>query len=206
MAISYPRTLPTSGSIKTNRGPVIVFNVDTLESPVSQQASHDLRTGHRWEGMYVIAPMLALTAREWKAWFSSMQGPVKTFFAFDPDNRTPAGIADTGSDTPLVSGGSQTGNTVLTKGWRNTGTGLLLPGDHIQVDSELKEVTETFSSDGSGNGTISFEPAFHVSPAADAAIVFENPVGIFRLEGLSVPYQSNEFGKHDFAFAFVEDF
>tara|TARA_Y100000310_G_scaffold310550_1_gene355917 strand:+ start:116 stop:649 length:534 start_codon:yes stop_codon:yes gene_type:complete len=177
-----------------------------MESPVTKQLSRDLKAGHRWEGMFIIGKMLASTAREWKAWFSSMQGPVKTFYAYDPDNRTPIGIADVGSDTPQIKGANQTGNSCTTDGWRNNGTGLLLPGDHVQLDTELKEVTEQVDSDGSGNATINFEPAFHVSPGDNNAVTFENPKGIFRLVGNDVPFDSDEFGRHDFAFAFVEDF
>lgn len=205
MAISYPRTLPTSPGIKKNRFG-LVFNVDEAISPATMQSNFDLRQGHHWEGMYTFPPMLELTAREWKAWFASMKGQTLTFFAYDPDIRTPAGIADTGSDTPLVNGGAQSGTSVLTKGWRNTGVNLLLPGDHIQIGTELKQVEEAYTSDGSGNGTITFQPAFHSSPAADAAIVFENPNGIFRMEKSSNFWDSNEFGVHDFAFAFIESF
>ena len=205
MAITYPRTLPTTPAIKSNRFGM-AFNIDTQESPISKQVNHDVKAGHRWEGMYTFPPMTSAQAREWKAWFSTMYGPVKTFYGFDPDIRTPLGSADTGSDTPLVKGASQTGISITTDGWRNSGTGLLLPGDHVQIDGQLKVITEQVDSDGSGNATVSFMPPLHVVPGDNTAIVFENPVGTFRIEGLSVDWESNEFGNHDFAFAFVESF
>ena len=205
MAITFPRTLPAAPGIKSNTF-ALVFNIDEFVSPISRQSTFDKRQGHRWEGLFVFPPMLEGTAREWKAWFASMEGQTKTFFAFDPDIRTPLGIADTGSDTPLVKGASQTGTSVTTDAWRNSGTNLLSPGDHVQIGTELKIVTEQVDSDGAGNATINFEPAFHVPPADNAAIVFENPKGIFRLDEPSVPWESDEFGVHNFSFAFVEDF
>ena len=205
MPISYPRTLPSSPGIKTNRFGM-VFNVDTQESPISKQANHDIKAGHRWEGMFTYPPMKEGTAREWKAWFATMYGPAKTFFCYDPDIRTPQGSADTGSDTPLVKGASQTGTSITTDGWRNSSVGLLLPGDHVQIDGQLKVVTVRMDSDGSGNATLEFMPPLHVSPGDNTAIVFENPVGTFKLEGLSVPWESNQFGIHEFAISFVESF
>jgi hypothetical protein len=204
MAITYPRTLPTTPGIKSNEFE-LDFNVDEHESPITRQSTFDHKFGDQWQGMYVYPPMSALQAREWKAWFASMHGPVKTFYAGDPDNTTPAGVADTGTSTPLVKGGSQTGRSILSDGWASSTVGLLLAGDMIQIGTELKIVTETVSSSGA-DATINFEPALHDSPADNATIVFENPVGIFRMVENSVPWQSNEFGVHDFAFAFVEVF
>lgn len=205
MAITYPRTLPTLPGIKKARLG-LKFNVDTMESPISLQANHDIKAGHRWEGMFTYPKMSSATAREWKAWFSTMYGPAKTFYGFDPDIRSPLGSADSGSDTPLVNGASQVGTTIDTDGWRTSGTGVLLVGDHFSLGGELKIVTEQVNSDGSGEATISFMPPIHSSPDNNSAIVFDSPTGIFRIDGLSVDWESNEFGHHDFAFAFVEVF
>jgi len=205
MAISYPRTLPSTPGIKSNRFG-LVFNIDTMTSPISKQANHDIKAGHRWEGMYTFPPISSSQARVWKAWFATMYGPAKTFYAFDPDVRSPNGTASTGSDTPLVKGASQTGNSITTDGWRTSSSGLLLPGDPAQIGGELKIITEQVDSDGSGNATVNFMPELHVSPGDDTAIVFDNPVGTFTIEGLSVDWESDQFGVHDFAFAFVEKF
>lgn len=206
MAISYPRAIVSTPGIRRNRWG-LEFNEDVFESPITKTKHVNNRPGARWEGVYTLPPMTTAQAREWTAWFASLQGSTKTFFGFDPDGRDPVGIADTGSDTPLVSGGGQTGSTLLTKGWRNTGTGLLVPGDYFQIatgsSAELKLVIETFSSDGSGNGTINFEPPLHTPPSADVTIIFNDPVGVFRNSD-SVPWDSNETGLHGFSWAIEE--
>ena len=176
-----------------------------MESPITGQKNHDIKAGHRWEGMFVYPPMKEVTAREWKAWFATMYGPAKTFYCFDPDIRTPEGVADTGSSTPLVKGASQTGISITSDGWALDTVNLLLPGDHVQIGGELKIVTEIVTS-VSDDATINFQPALHVSPNNNSAIVFENPKGIFKLEGDSVSWDSNQFGIHEFAISFYESF
>ena len=203
MAISDPRAIVATPGIRRN-GWGLIFNDDVFESPITKTKHVNNRPGARWEGVYTLPPMTTAQARDWTAWFASLQGSTKTFFGFDPDARDPSGIADTGSDTALVSGGSQVGSTLLTKGWRNGGTGLFEPGDYFQISSgssaQLLQCIEQFSSDGSGNGTINFEPPMNASPAADSAIIFNDPVGVFRNSD-SVPWDSNETGLHGFSWA-----
>jgi len=205
MAITYPRALPVAPAPRKNTFELI-FNIDVMESPITKQAVFDEKQGHRWEGIFYYPKMTSLTAREWKAWFTTMKGPMKTFYCFDPDNKLPVGIAAVGTDTPLVRGAGQGGTSVLTDAWRVNGTGLLLPGDDVQVGTEYKRVTETVSSNASGIATINFEPKLHGTLADNAAVVFDNPKGIFRMDGMSVQYNSDEFGVHEFAIAFVEHF
>lgn len=96
--------------------------------------------------------------------------------------------------TPLVSGAGQTGNTLLTKGWTSSAASRLVPGDVFTLASVYSTnpqsrmstgvlrrftVTLPFSSDGSGNGTVTFSPPLipsgqyqtvNTTAAADAAI------------------------------------
>lgn len=96
--------------------------------------------------------------------------------------------------TPLVNGAAQTGATLATKGWTAAAASRLVVGDiftiagvnHVNPQSRASNgvlqqfvVTAAFSSDGSGNGSISISPpittsgAFQTvdaSPADSAAI------------------------------------
>lgn len=82
--------------------------------------------------------------------------------------------------TPLVNGASQTGASLVTDGWTNSVTGLLLENDLITVagvfsvnpvnqqsTGELQtfRVTGDVNSDGSGNATIGISPAITVTTA-----------------------------------------
>ncbi len=56
-------------------------------------------------------------------------------------------------------------SSVTTSGWDATEVGLLLPGDYIEIEgNELKLVTASVDSDGSGDATINFEPPMRVQP------------------------------------------
>ena len=76
--------------------------------------------------------------------------------------------------TPLVSGANQTGTSLLTKGWTSAAAPRLKKGDVFTLagvnavnpqsrvsTGSLRQFTVTadFSSDGSGNGTVSISPA-----------------------------------------------
>ena len=203
MAITFPRTLPTTPGIKTN-GFGLDFNVDAFESPITRILQVNNRPGDRWEGVITLPPMSTSQARQWKAWFATMQGSVKTFYFYDPDHVTPDGIADTGSDSPLVNGASQSGSLLISDGWRLSGTGLLLPGDYFSIGNEFKIVTEQLDSDGGGNATISFKPPLRNSPANNDPITFESPKGVFRCVDNKIPWDSDEFGVTTFSFAVME--
>lgn len=204
MTISFPRTLITTPGIKRNSfGPD--ENIDTFESPITRQKQYNIRPGARWIGLYELPPMTTAQARAWKAWFISLRGPTGTFKGFDPDGRDPVGIANIGSDTAKVKGASQTGSSLSTDGWRFNGTGLLLPGDYFHVGTELKMILEQLDSDGSGNATANFWPPLHISPADNADIIFNDPVGNFIIPDGFKGWESNEFGVHKFTFPIEED-
>lgn len=143
--------------------------VQTLELP-----------GALWFATYELPAMTRAQAAAWQALLVDLMGAAGRFWGFDPDARTPRGAYDSGSDTPLVNGASQTGASLVTDGWRVSGTGLLLPGDYVEVTAggqkELHMVTAQVDSDGTGAATINFKPPLRASPADSAALVLANPV------------------------------
>lgn len=90
------------------------------------------------------------------------------------NGRAPAG-------SPVVSDADQTGMELNTKGWL-PGKTVLMTGDYITVNDELKIVTADVTSSASGCAVISFAPMLRSSPAANAPIEVENPFGIFKLK------------------------
>ena len=73
--------------------------------------------------------------------------------------------------TPLVNGASQTGRSLVTDGW-NASIAIFKAGDFLKIagNDKVYMCTTDVSSDGSGNATISIEPALVASPADDGAI------------------------------------
>lgn len=79
--------------------------------------------------------------------------------------------------TPLVNGAGQTGRSLNTDGWPNSTT-VLSAGQFVTIGNQLLQLTADVTSNGSGQATISFEPAIRVSPADNAAIEYKNPYAL----------------------------
>jgi len=62
-------------------------------------------------------------------------------------------------------------------------SGLLLPGDWIELNSELKRVTSPLNTDASGCGILSFSPGLWSSVLSNAPIITCNPMGRFMING-----------------------
>lgn len=93
--------------------------------------------------------------------------------------------------TTASTGTSQTGNALYLKGLPESMTGLLLRGDAIEINSEVKQVTASLDSNAGGLGYLEFEPALFRSPSNDDPIIITNPCGKFLVSNLKI---DNEFG------------
>lgn len=85
------------------------------------------------------------------------------------------------------SGETQNGGALYVKGLPASTSGLVLPGDQVEVigarGSELKIVTASLDSDASGLGYLQFEPPMRSSPTDNAAVIFQQPMGRFIFVG-----------------------
>jgi hypothetical protein len=121
-------------------------------------------------------------AEYWVAFLLKLNGPFGTFLLGDPLGATARGVA---TGTPLVNGGSQVGNELITDGWTTSQTGILRAGDYIQIGSgataQLYKILDDVNSDGSGNATLTIWPSLRSSPADEAVITVSSPKGNFRL-------------------------
>ena len=210
MAITFPRDFPSGIAIRESR-----FNLSPNSSQFvsvftrsSQTQEHDAGRADTWEGVYVTPILSPAQIRELTAWIVSMQGTINNFHAFDADRRRPLSFvatdftfdstevtfdstADTFDEddfpgTAEVNGASQTGKSLVTDGWGPLSQTVLEAGDLFQVETALYMVMEDVVTDGSGNATITIEPAIRTSPADNAIVKTKEPVMIARL---SEPFQ-----------------
>lgn len=142
-------------------------NTRRFTSPESQYVQRQLLAGSKWKATYSLPRMNRDQAAPWQAFFLLLEGGVNTFDAYDPDAVIPRGIA---SGAPLVAGGSQTGSSLTTDGWTASATNILMAGDYISVNGELKMITANVSSNGSGEATLTFKPALRAAPADNSPI------------------------------------
>jgi len=160
---------PAPASLKIRSlQPTLVSTAHSLQRQVRS------RGGHRW---LLSATWPVLKRFEWAAFFGFAQlqrGQYCAFtFVLPGTLATPQGVA---TGTPLVNGASQTGRSVLTKGWTHSITGILKAGDVIKFAGHNKVymLTADADSDGSGNAALSIEPALFVSPADSEALTVSN--------------------------------
>lgn len=184
MTITYPLTPPSTPGIRTS-GFKMANAVAISESPFTFEQQAYAHQGERFGPITItMPPMKRDKAGPWIAFFAKLQGRKGTFLMGDPDGKTPQGVA---TGTPLVNGGSQTGNSLVTDGWTHSVTGILKANDYIQLGSgstaRMYMVLDDVNSDGSGNATLTIWPSLRSTPLDNAAIVVSNCVTQFRLDG-----------------------
>lgn len=114
--------------------------------------------------------MPATIARTWMAALMAFRGVLNVFQIGDPLNSSPQ---DPGASGGTVTGSGQTGFTLVTS------SSGLQAGDWFQIGYRLYMVT------GASGGTLTIWPPLRESPAGGAALVIDNPKGLFRLAGNS---------------------
>lgn len=142
-----------------------------------QTQTYDLMNSF-WSGTISLPVMNRYSYDAWGAFILALRGQLNCFQLGDPKAVTPKGLA---IGTPLVAGANQTGYTLTTRGWAENITGLLLPGDYLQVGYRLYRVTTSINSDGSGNAVIPVWPNIRDLPADGTNVVTRNCHGLFRL-------------------------
>lgn len=159
-------SIPSSIKIRSNNFG-LRFNTRAFTSPFNQATQTLELTGARWAATYTT-PMLTRAQRaELQAFLIKLRGRANTFYAYDPDGKTPRGVM---SGTPLVKGAGQTGNSLNIDGCTNSITGWGKAGDYFTVNGELKMLTADCNTNGSGETTLVFEPSLRSAPADNAVI------------------------------------
>jgi hypothetical protein len=85
------------------------------------------------------------------------------------------------SASAAVAATTQSGSALYTKGWPVSTSGLLLPGDWIEINTELKRVTASVDSNGSGLAYLQFSPPMRNPPSDNDPVVINSPMGRFVL-------------------------
>jgi hypothetical protein len=209
MAITYPISLPTdSAGQPTNTTFRIRRIVGQSASPFTGEQQTFRHQGEWWEAEVTLPPMKHALAREWVAKLVSMRGVFGTMLLGDWDARTPRGTASSSAGTPLVNGGSQSGNSLVIDGATTSQTGYLKAGDYIQLGSGLSSrlhmVVEDADTDASGNATLSIEPALRTSPSDNTPLTVSNTKGVFRLVTNETEWDANAVSVYGITFAVTE--
>lgn len=181
MAITYPLALPYPHHV-ADLAWSGEATVGVSVSPFTGQQQVYAHQGQIWRADVTLRALDEALADEWIGWLLSLNGMAGTFLMGDPTRRKPRG---SGSGTPVVNGGSQTGQTLNVRGWTPSATNVLRRGDLVQIGSgaaaRLHRVLADVSANGSGNATLDLWPRLRETPSDGAALTLRDAVGVFRL-------------------------
>ncbi|MDW3204563.1 MAG: hypothetical protein R8L07_03390 [Alphaproteobacteria bacterium] len=189
VSYSYPLTAPSVSPERVVIGlesrVAVGVSEFTFAEDVQVHPGRRLMLEIRWPPLQDVADIRAM-----EQFLLRLNGMEGTFLYGEPRRTAPAGNYDSGLDTPVCdTAGSPAPNNkgdrvLYTRGWRNSGTNLLLPGDVLQLGSgattSLQKVMTAVDSDGSGDAAIDIWPGLRRQPSDGSAIVLTNPVGLWR--------------------------
>ncbi len=160
----------------------LVPNTQAWTSPLNGSVQTLELPGSRWWCKIGYERLREDDWRIFSAFLARMRGMAGRVLLAPIHSETQRGAA---TGTPVVSGGGQTGRSLLATGWTPGAAQILRLGDYFSVPTasgpELKIITEDIASNGSGQATLKFEPPLRSAPAGGAAITVQNPVCPMRL-------------------------
>ena len=183
MAITFPVSFPSSPQPRITRftpqSSVAITISD--QSFVRQTQVND---GQQWIIEAQWDPMVRASAAAFVATLTSLNGGEGTFnFGPFAANYTMRGE---GGGSPKIKGASQTGQDIITDGWPDSETNVVLPGDYIAFDNHLYQVLIASNSNASnGAATLTLWPDVKTAPSDNAVITTSQPKGRFYLVSAS---------------------
>ncbi|NVO07730.1 MAG: hypothetical protein HXX19_18220 [Rhodoferax sp.] len=144
--------------------------------PTRVSVAHSLKRqarssgAQRWSLSFRYGQLSRAVMMQFYAFLLSVRGQSDTFTTVLPGHTAPLG---SWAGTPLVSGASQTGNSINLQGFTASQTGVAKAGDLLQFSGHTKVymVTADANSSGTGTATLNIQPALLMSPANLESIV-----------------------------------
>lgn len=196
--------LPASPGLQS-----VDFDFTTLSAVVTsvftgQQQTQKWPGADMWSGTATLPPLTQVEADEWISALMQLQGQVNAFQLGDPLKSMPRGVP-LGTPVADATVAMTAGTTVLnTKGWTASKSGLLLPGDYVQVGYRLYRVLDSVTSDSSGKAAINIWPSLREVPPDSQPVITTNPVGLFRLAKNKNTWSSDYTSLSHMSFPFME--
>ena len=181
----------------------LLSNTQAFTSPLSQSVQTLELPGARWHLSITFNNMATADAAAMRVFLTQLRGRSNRFTAWPFAVPRPRGVA---TGTPLVMGAAQTGTSLITDGWTPSTAGILLAGDYIGVNGELKLLVADAASNGAGQATLSIEPPLRASPTDNAAITTTRPLATFMLDEDASRWTTNAPSLDSFSISATEAF
>lgn len=171
MTIDFPNIPPDAATFR------LQGNTTTFESELNAAVQHGEMPGAKWVANLAFTNRMKTQARMLKAFLTRLGGPVGRFRMSPPDLDQQGTYLGSG----VVDGANQTGSALNTTNWVPNQSGLAVAGDYIEVNGELKMITQDASADANGDAVLHIAPPLRRSPANSAPIETQAPKGVFYL-------------------------
>lgn len=187
--ISVGGSAVTLVSFPTSPG-LLSFDIEADDSAGTIVSPYTMQTqtmawpgGDMMSGTCTLAPLIQEYADDWIAFLLQLRGMTNAFQMGNPQKATPRG---TPSGWPQVDNSQSGGNAAMsqsltTKGWTQSTSGLLKRGDYIQIGYRRHRVLDDVNSDASGNATIAIWPSLREQPTDSGTVLTSNTKGLWRL-------------------------
>lgn len=111
--------------------------------------------------------------------------------------RTSTPVRLTKTTTTAAAASTQSGTGIYLKGLLASTSGLLLPGDPVEIQGERKRVIAPLDTDAAGHGYLQFEPHMKAAAADNAPVIIHDPLCRMRLaeSNVGVEYAPGIFGQ-----------
>lgn len=144
--------------------------------------------GNGWFGLWIVArktnaavgiaaDIIMSTADGTTSYAGNGTGNIYLWRATLAQSSVPMRLAQTTS--AAYTGDSQSGGALFTKGWPASTNALLLAGDWIEINGELKQLTAPVNSNAAGLAYMQFRPGLAGTPADNDPIIVYEPFGRF---------------------------
>lgn len=172
---NYPINFP-SGLTVNNLQIKMLNSVAVVRSKFAYNRKAHNFTGEMWEMSGTLPLMNRDTAEAYLAFIAKLKGKYGSFLFPLPTSISSA--RGSWGGTPVVDGGSQTGDTLDIRGLPNNITGVARQGDYINLGTgattRMHKVLDDANSNGSGETTINIWPSLRTSPNDGDAVAYEN--------------------------------
>lgn len=135
----------------------------------------DLLGAPMWRVLIGRSTTLLSEVPAWDALLDQLNGSINRVRLWDWRRELPLGPAG-GAPVVRVTG---TGATLQTEGWTPGVAGILLRGSYLGINGQLKRLSKTISSDGSGRATVEFWPPMRGGAAAGTPLILAKPTALF---------------------------
>lgn len=152
----------------------------TFTSPFTNgEQTAQMPGSERWVSSLAFNSLTRLESRLLEAFLVACRGAGGRFYLWNHARENPLGAA---GGNPVVDGAGNYGGLLATRGWTPNTAGILLAGDYIGVNNEVKMVLADASSDANGKASLAIGPNIRNAPSDGMSIATVKPQGLFRLQ------------------------